>query len=262
MRRALLALALTLAPGLAAAQASNAELAKQLANPVASLVSVPFQLNWDEGFGENDGHRWQLNVQPVMPFSISPGWNVISRTILPIIWQDDVVGSGSQSGIGDITQSFFFSPKAPGPGGTIWGAGPVFLLPTATDDALGAEKWGLGPTFVGLRQTGPWTYGLLANHIWSVAGDDDRQDLSNTFVQPFLNYTTPNATSFILQSESTYDWKASEWTVPINAMVTHLFEVNGQRLQLGGGVRYWATAPEGGPEGWGFRAVMTFLFPT
>jgi hypothetical protein len=114
---------------------------------------------------------------------------------------------------------------------------------------------------VALRQQGPWTYGLLANHIWSYAGDEDRAGVSNTFLQPFLNYTTPRATSFVLNTESTYDWKAEAWSVPINALVNQMFTLGGQRMQLGGGVRYWADAPEGGPEGWGARVVLTLLFP-
>ena len=171
----------------------NAELAKQLANPIASLISLPLQLNYDEDIGPRDeGERWQLNVQPVIPVELNQDWNVISRTILPLISQDDVTpGSGSDSGAGDIVQSVFFSPKAPTEGGWIWGAGPVLLLPTGSEDRLTADKWGLGPTAVALKQEGPWTYGGLVNHIWSVAGDDDRDDINATYLQPFLAYTTP-----------------------------------------------------------------------
>jgi hypothetical protein len=117
-------------------------LAKKLSNPIASLISVPFQFNYDEGFGPNDGQKAVLNIQPVIPISLSEDWNMISRTILPVIWQNDIAGpSGEQSGLGDITQSLFFSPKHPGPSGIVWGVGPVFLIPTATDDLLGGGKW-------------------------------------------------------------------------------------------------------------------------
>jgi hypothetical protein len=198
----------------------EADLAKQLSNPVASLISVPFQFNYDRGFGPDDGYRATLNIQPVIPITLNEDWNLISRTIMPLITQNDIAGpSGTQSGLGDITQSLFFSPKAPGPGGIIWGLGPAFLLPVATDPLLGSGKLGLGPTGVVLKQSGPWTYGILANHIWSVAGPDGRADVNSTFLQPFLSYTTPDAWTFTLNSESTFDWTSDSWTVPVNFQV-------------------------------------------
>jgi hypothetical protein len=158
-------------------------------------------------------------------------------------------------------QSLFLSPAAPGPGGLIWGAGPVFLLPTATDDLLGADKLGLGPTAVVLRQSGPWTYGLLANHVWSVAGSDRTGDLSSTFVQPFLAYTTTDAWTVSLNTESTYDWKAEQWSVPINLSVSKVLQIGPQLVSVAAGVRYWAESPASGPEGFGARLTFTLLFP-
>ncbi|MBY5541397.1 transporter [Rhizobium leguminosarum] len=243
-------------------QDSSSDLAKKLSNPIASLISVPFQMNYDHGYGPLDGDKATLNIQPVIPFSLNADWNLISRTILPVTYQNDIAGpSGSQFGLGDVVQSFFLSPAKPTDGGLIWGAGPVFLIPTATDDLLGGEKWGAGPTIVALKQDGPWTYGVLANHIWSFAGNEDRNDISSTYMQPFLSYTTPTAWTFALNTESTYDWEAHDWSVPINLTVSKLVKVNEQPISLTAGLRYWAAAPDDGPEGLGVRVGLTFLFP-
>jgi len=242
---------------------SNEELAKKLANPVAALISVPFQLNYDQGIGPlDDGTRWQLNIQPVIPVDLSTDWNLISRTILPVIAQDDIApGSGSQSGIGDIVQSLFLSPKAPTANGWIWGAGPVFLLPTGSERLLTADKWGAGPTVVLLKQDSGWTYGALANHIWSFAGSDNRADVNATFLQPFLSYTTSTAWTFTINTESTYNWDDKQWLVPINAGVSKVTKIGSQLISLQGGVRYWADGPNSAPEGFGFRLTVTLLFP-
>jgi hypothetical protein len=222
---------------------------------------VPFQNNWDFGQGtHDDGWRWTLNFQPVIPISLGKDWNVISRTILPLMYQDDVIEGSDQFGLGDTTQSLFFSPKEPWPFGIVWGVGPVLFLPTGTRELLSAERWGAGPTAVVLKQAGGWTIGALANHIWSFAGDDDRDDVDSTFLQPFVNYSTKRGTSFILNTESTYDWEHDEWSVPINAGVTQVLKLGGQRIQIGLQGRYWAETPRGGPD-WGFRLPIVLLFP-
>jgi hypothetical protein len=242
---------------------SDEELAKKLANPVAAMISVPFQGNYDRKIGpNNDGSRFQLNFQPVIPIELNDDWNLISRTIVPIIKQKDILpGSGTQTGVGDIVQSFFFSPRKPTEDGWILGVGPVFLLPAASNDLLGTEKWGAGPTFVGLKQNGPWTYGILANHIWSFAGNNDRTDVNATFMQPFASYTTPDAWTFGIQTETTYSWEAEEWSIPIEGVVSKMLTIGTQKLNLFGGIKYWADSPQGGPKDFGFRAGVTLIFP-
>jgi len=245
----------------AAEEEDNAKLAQELSNPLADLMSIPFQMNYDRDIGRDDGWKLQTNIQPVVPFDLNEDWNLISRTIMPVIYQDDILpDAGSQFGLGDINLSLFFSPKRP-TFGVIWGIGPVLLLRTATDDLLGAEKWGAGPSAVALMVRGPWTVGMLANHVWSYAGDSDRQDISNTFLQPFAAYTWPNAWTASLQSESTYNWTTEKWSVPINAAVSKLVRWGKLPVSLQAGVGYWAASPETGPDGVRLRLQATFVLP-
>jgi hypothetical protein len=251
-------------PAVASAQSTDSrDLAKKLSNPVASLVSVPLQYNYDEGLGAlEEGSKSTLNVQPVIPFELNDEWNLISRTIIPYINQKDVTGPGqSQSGFGDVVQSFFFSPKTPTSGGWIWGAGPVIYIPTGSDN-FSADQWGLGLTGVALKQENGWTYGALANHIWGINPDDGKDAISATFVQPFVSYTTPDAWTFALNTESTYDWNSEQWSVPVNVTASKLLTLGRQPISIGGGLRYWVDGPEGGPEGLAYRLSLTFLFPT
>ena len=242
----------------ASAQDADA-LAQELSNPVSSLISLPLQNNFDFGFGD-DGWQYRLNVQPVIPFALNEDWNLITRTIIPFVHQEDVIGSSSQTGLSDTLASFFFSPAQPTDKGVTWGIGPAVLLPTATDDLLGSEKWGAGPTAVVVRIHGPCTYGFLANHVWSFAGDDDREEVSSTFIQPFYAYQLGKGATFTINSESSYNWKTEDWTIPINIFYSKVFRIGDQMMQWQAGGRYYLESPEGGPD-WGIRISLNFLFP-
>jgi hypothetical protein len=247
--------------------AKQADLAKKLQNPVADLISVPIQNNWDFGIGPANAMQYTANIQPVIPFSISEDWNIITRTILPVIYREPLDKNplapagvrDSHAGLGDTTQSFFLSPKDPWHG-WILGAGPVGFYPTATQTELGGGKWGAGPTIVALRQEHGFTYGILANQIWSFAGAPDRQNINKSFLQPFLAYTTKTYTTFTVNTESTRDWQAQQWTVPLNFEVQQLVKIGGHPVAFQVGYRYYADKPDNGPD-WGLRFTVTFLFP-
>lgn len=250
--------ALAAVPGQAMAQESDADLAKKLANPVAAMVSLPFQFNYDCCYGPSDGERYTLNVQPVVPINLNDDWNLIVRTIVPLVSQTETTPTGGdQLGFGDTTQTFFFSPSKST--GLTWGVGPALFYPTGTG-GFSAHKWAAGPAALVLKQEGHITAGLLATQLWSFAGSESRNDINSTLLQPFFNYTFPNTTGIVLNVESTYDWESEQWTVPLNAGVTHIFKAGPQKIQLGVFGRYYLESPNQGPD-WGLRFVATFLIP-
>jgi hypothetical protein len=234
------------------------DLAKQTQNPVASLISVPLQGNWDMGVGDRGATGTLLNIQPVIPFALTPSTNVILRVIMPLTSQPTNDGA-RVSGMSDVVLSTFLSPAKVGK--LIWGAGPVFLLPTATNNALGTEKFAVGPTAVALMQPGHWSFGMLYNQYWSVSGATDRADVNQMLLQPFLNYNLGRGLAVGMSSESTANWKADEvWTVPLYFNVSKVALLGKRPVNYQWQVGPNLAAPEGGAD-WRFRFALVFLFP-
>jgi hypothetical protein len=247
------------APADQASTGTHEDVANQLQNPIANLTSVPLQNNFESGIGPEDGFGYTLNIQPVIPVPLGSNLNLISRTILPLIDQPEFVeGTGRKFGLGDLTQSFFFAPVSKS--ALTWGVGPVFLLPIATDDRLGTDKWGIGPTVIALVQLHGWTAGALVNHIWSFAGDSDRGDIDTTFMQPFVSYTLPSGLSFTTQTETSYDWETDQWTVPLALGAAQVLKLGKLPVSVGVFGRYWVEGAVSSPD-WSIRVPITFVLP-
>ena len=312
------------------ASPTDEELVRQLSRPVPSETVLPFQNDWDFRMGPLDqGSRYKLSFEPVIPVALSRSWNLIVRTSVPYVAQEDVFKTGStgtassvfpglpgidpngaypvyevrplftgnrviyrrvqvgfatgaeliakakrefgtnansakeivnhhQDGLSDIVQSFYLSPGEP-VGGWDLGFGPALLYPSATDDRLGSEKWAAGPTAFVVKQTAGWTYGVLANHLWSFAGNEDRRSVNATYVRPFIAYSTKSNMTFSVNAESTYDWNESQWLVPVNLTVAQLVRIGSVPVQFQVGARYYAEGPSGAPE-WGLRFTVTPIF--
>lgn len=240
---------------------SAADLAKKLSNPIASLISVPFQNNTDVGIGAYNGSRNTLNFQPVIPVSISSKWNLISRVVLPIVTQQDITAPDvKQTGLSDALISTFFSP-AEAKNGLTWGVGPAILVPTATDRLLGTEKLGVGPTAIILKQLNGWTYGALVNQIWSIAGSNDRADVNQMFVQPFFVYNWKSGAGLGGNFEITQNWEGNTTAVFFNPTVSGITKLGTQMVQLAVGPRISVSMPARSRPDFGIRAVVNFVFP-
>ena len=250
----------------ATAELSKEELAKLAQNPIANLISLPLQNDTNFNVGPLNGTQNILNIQPVIPIELNKDWNLITRTIMPLIWQPAfVAGEGTQFGLGDIQLSGFLSPSEPGPGGLIWGAGAIAQMPTDTDARLGNKNWGLGPTAVVLRMEkgSPWVYGVLVNNVWSLTSDERGGAYNNFLMQPFINYNFAGGTYIGSTPIVTANWKeesSQRWTVPLGLSVGHIFHLGRLPVNTQIGGYYNVIHPDNGPN-WQLRLQVQLLFP-
>ena len=252
------------AKGAPAGEISDAELAQKILNPVAAMISVPVIFLGDYGIGPDNGKRLTLSIQPVIPFELNKDWNLITRTIIPLMKQQDIPAGTEDSGLGDILATLYLSPVKPTSGGWIWGAGGAFLMPTATEAPLGGKQWAVGPTALALKQDGGWTYGALVTQTWSVAGDDSRDKVNMLFLQPFVGYTTPKGWNYTTWTETSYSWdrrSGDRNATQLYATVAKVVKLGGQRVQFEAGPNYWISDTDASPSGWGWRANFVLLFP-
>ncbi len=239
---------------------SAQELADKLSNPVANMISVPFQNNTDWGIGPNNGSKNTLNFQPVIPIKLSADLNLITRYIIPIVDQRDVVDKDTHEfGLSDATVSAFFSPSHP-KNGLIWGIGPALLIPIATNDYLGTKKFGIGPTALVLKQGGGNTMGFLVNQVWSVAGDKERQAVNQLFLQPFFAHSFPTGASIGANIEMTQNWQASTTLLFLNPTISGITKIGKQPIQMVVGPRIPVSGPEASKPAFGIRAALIFVF--
>lgn len=238
------------------------DLAKKTQNPVSDLISLPFQNNTNFNFGPREKTQNVLNIQPVIPINLNEKWNLITRTIAPVIYQPETLpGTGSKFGLGDINPSLFFSPARPAK--VIWGAGPALVLPTATDERLGSEKWSIGPSAVALTMPPPWVIGVLASNVWSFAGEDDRRSVNQFLLQYFVNYNFPGGIYITSSPIITANWMADSdntWTIPFGGGVGKIFRIGKQPMNAQIQAFYNVEKPEFGAD-WTLRVQLQFLFP-
>ena len=268
---AIAALTLALMFGQAVAEQSTEDLATASQNPVAAMYSLPFQNNIYNGIGpQHNATANALNIQPVIPITVGD-WNIISRTIAPLIylpslstgpWEitEHSLFGGSHFGLGDVNQTFYFSPAKASE--LIWGIGPSFNLPTATATTLGSAKFSMGPAAVALTMPKPWVIGTLVRQLWSVAGPSDRPNVSQLLVQPFINYNMAEGWYLVSSPIITANWedKSNKWALPIGGGFGKIFKIGEQPISASLQAFDYVKSPTGGPR-WAVRAYLQFMFP-
>ena len=254
------------APTLPSAPADDASaLAEKLQNPIADLISIPFQNNTNFNVGPNKGTQDILNIQPVIPIHINEDWNVITRTILPLVWSPSFQPDAAVPpfGLSPITFSAFFSPTRTVDGWT-FGVGPIVELPTATNKTLGSNVWGVGPAVVAVRTAHPWVYGLLVNNVFSLGGTSGPAGTRYSFmtINPFINYNFGGGWFVGTSPITTANWDAggAKWTLPVGAQFGRLIKIADKLpVNLLVGAYYNALRPTGTGT-WQLRTQVALIF--
>jgi hypothetical protein len=237
------------------------DLAREVRNPFAAEIQVQLSDEFALGAAGGNGLLYTFTLQPIIPFRLTDNWSLITQSVWPVSSIPGSSGSGRTAGTGDSNIQFYFSPNRAKP--FIWGFGPVLGIPTASNSLLGSGKWTLGPGFAIIRQTEHWTYGMLVNQFWSFAGGKNRDSVSLTFIQPSLSFTWKSGWALTLDSESTYDAKASagdKWTVPLEISVSKVTSFGKRPVNLSFAVIPYAVAPSASPSV-GICFTLTPLFP-
>lgn len=244
------------------AENETKSLARAAQNPVANMISVPLQNNFNFGLGEKDTMGYTLNIQPVIPVKLNDTWNLVSRIVIPITYLPELTEGGKDYfGLGDINPQFYCATTA---GKLIWGVGPQFLFPTASYDQLGSEKYAAGPSGVALIMNGPWVCGALVNNLWSYAGNDNRRKVNSMTVQPFLNYNLPKGWYLTMGPQITANWAAVDsddtWTVPVGGGIGKIVRIG--KLPVNMSLSYYNNVkhPSGAAD-WQIKFQMQFMFP-
>ncbi|MBU3612131.1 hypothetical protein [Polynucleobacter sp. MG-27-Goln-C1] len=240
----------------------SVDIAKKLANPIADMISVPFQYEFSRGLGKNQGGSEQtLLFQPVAPFNLGGGDTFIVRPIVAGVRETSVQAANGQAfsgyGIASVTLESFYAPNTNS--SWIWGIGPYAQSPSGNSGKFGSQQTGAGVTAVVLNRDGPWTYGALAYQSWNVGGNPTYGTQNNLYGQPFVAYTTKTAWTYTANMEASYNYDAHRTTNPLYAGVSKLFVVDGVPFSIGGGPIYYVSNTPGGPSGWGARATATLV---
>jgi hypothetical protein len=240
---------------------NDAALALALQDPLSGPTRVPIAIELDRDIGaDRSGRRITLALQPVVPIVLGPRWTMVSHTRVPLITQDGVPGQvGGGSGLGDVLQTLLFVPSAGAPRAAEGGIGPVLLVPTASEESLGARQWAAGPAAAITLRHGDWIGGAQAHRLWSFAGNHDRADIDETRVRPFVAWTPAPAWTLALDADGRHDRITGHWSVPVTLQATRLTQVAGTRVALGAGLTRWTVSPDDGPQGWGLRLTVTLL---